>query len=108
MVVLAALRARLRGWQPSGKFTLGGWGLPVNVLALTWGIMGIICLIRPLGGDGVAWYDNWSVLISGLIVLAVGLIYQAVHPTAWAQGQVVIGLHVRGLYKVDTTWICNN
>ncbi|MEI2715214.1 MAG: amino acid permease [Nocardioides sp.] len=82
MVVLAALRARLRGWQPSGKFTLGGWGLPVNVLALTWGIMGIICLIRPLGGDGVAWYDNWSVLISGLIVLAVGLIYQAVHPTA--------------------------
>ena len=26
MVVLAALRARLRGWEPSGKYRLGQWG----------------------------------------------------------------------------------
>ena len=70
MVVLAALRARVKGWQPAGKFQLGQWGMLVNVLALTWGIIGIIALVRPLGGEGVAWYDNWSVLLSGLIVLA--------------------------------------
>ena len=82
MVVLAALRARVKGWQPSGKFQLGRWGMLVNVLALTWGIVGIIFLVRPLGGEGVKWYDNWSVAISGLFVIAVGLIYQALHPTA--------------------------
>jgi hypothetical protein len=34
----AALRARLRGWpkQP-GAFSLGRWGVVVNVLALVWG-----------------------------------------------------------------------
>ncbi len=82
MVVLAALRARAKGWEPSGKFQLGRWGMTVNILALTWGIIGIIALIRPIGGEDVAWYDNWSVLLSGLAVLAIGLIYQAIHPTA--------------------------
>ena len=28
MVVLAALRARILGWKPAGKFTLGVWALP--------------------------------------------------------------------------------
>jgi amino acid transporter len=30
MVVFAALRARLKGWVPSGKYTLGKWGVAVN------------------------------------------------------------------------------
>jgi urea carboxylase system permease len=35
---IALLRARLRGW-PTAKapFSLGRWGLPINVLALAWG-----------------------------------------------------------------------
>jgi len=82
MVVLAALRARLRGWEPSGKYQLGKWGLPVNLAALAWGITGIFVLIRPAGDSTIAWYDNWSVLLSGLIVIAVGVVYQLVHPTA--------------------------
>jgi uncharacterized protein with PhoU and TrkA domain len=28
--VLAALRARLKGWRPAGEFTLGRWSLPAN------------------------------------------------------------------------------
>ena len=31
MVVLAALRARLKGWKPSGKYQLGRFGLAVNI-----------------------------------------------------------------------------
>ncbi|HZQ16904.1 MAG TPA: APC family permease, partial [Gaiellaceae bacterium] len=35
---IALLRARLRGWpKAKAPFTLGAWGLPVNVLALAWG-----------------------------------------------------------------------
>jgi len=82
IVGFAALRARLRGWEPSGKYQLGKWGLPVNLAALAWGITGIFVLIRPAGDSTIAWYDNWSVLLSGLIVIAVGVVYQLVHPTA--------------------------
>lgn len=34
MIVLVALYARSKGWKPSGKFTLGARGWPVNVGAL--------------------------------------------------------------------------
>ena len=35
---LALFRARLRGWPKArAPFSLGRWGLPVNVLAIAWG-----------------------------------------------------------------------
>ena len=35
---IALLRARLRGWpKATAPFSLGRWGVPVNVLALAWG-----------------------------------------------------------------------
>ena len=35
---IALLRARLRGWpKAKAPFSLGRWGIPVNVLALAWG-----------------------------------------------------------------------
>ena len=35
---LALLRARLRGWpKAKAPFSLGRWGLPVNILGLAWG-----------------------------------------------------------------------
>jgi amino acid transporter len=53
LVVAAALAARLRGWKPKGRFTLGAWGLPVNVLALAYGIGAIVNLMwRRPGGAG--------------------------------------------------------
>lgn len=42
MVVLAALRARLKGWEPSGKYRLGTWGLPVNIAALAYGVLAMV------------------------------------------------------------------
>lgn len=74
MVVLAALRARLKGWQPSGKFTLGRWALPVNIGALVWGIVGIVNMSWPRT-PGAPWYDNYLVLLSGVVVIGVGLLY---------------------------------
>src|SRR3954454_4424695 len=49
-VVIAALIARLRGWVPSGRFTLGRWGLPVNVAAIIYGVGGVINLAWPRFG----------------------------------------------------------
>ncbi|MEZ5091438.1 APC family permease [Nocardioides sp.] len=81
MVVLAALRARLKGWVPSGKYTLGSWGLPVNVAALAYGVIAMVNLAWPRTPD-VPWYDNWIVLLSVVIVVGVGVVYMALHPAA--------------------------
>jgi amino acid transporter len=77
MVVLAALRARLRGWQPNGKFTLGRWGLAVNVAALVYQIGASLNMAWPRT-PGVAWYDNYIVLLSAAVVIGIGAAYMVV------------------------------
>lgn len=74
LVVLAALVARARGWIPSGKYTLGRWGPAVNVLALVYGVAGAANLAWPRG-DGIPWYDKYTVLLGLAVVIGVGLIY---------------------------------
>jgi amino acid transporter len=74
MVVLAALRARLKGWRPSGKYQLGRWGLAVNVGALLYGVLAIVNLCWPRTPDA-AWYDNYIVLLSAVIAIAAGAVY---------------------------------
>ncbi|HEU4658821.1 MAG TPA: amino acid permease [Capillimicrobium sp.] len=73
-VVLAALIARRRGWQPSGRFRLGAWAWPVNVLALVYGVAAAINLAWPRG-DGLPWYDRGVVLIGLGVVLGAGVLY---------------------------------
>ncbi|QHM70996.1 APC family permease [Mixta intestinalis] len=73
MVVLAALRQRLKGWKPAGEWTVGGWGMLVNFLALAYGIGGIWLLAQPT--DSEAFIDRWTVLVGLAIVILSGLIY---------------------------------
>ncbi|ODU07425.1 MAG: amino acid permease [Pseudonocardia sp. SCN 72-86] len=77
MVVLAALRARARGWRPAGRFTMGGWGPVVNVAALVFGVTAIVLMALPTDPDA-AFVDRWIALIGFLVVAGAGLIYQAV------------------------------
>ncbi|MFD0856266.1 APC family permease, partial [Actinomadura adrarensis] len=78
MVVFAALRARLKGWKPSGAFQLGKWGLPVNVAALVYGVAAMINIAWPRTPDA-KWYDNYLVMLSAAIVIGLGLLYMALH-----------------------------
>jgi amino acid transporter len=78
MVVLAALRARIKGWKPGGTYTLGGWGMIVNVLALAYGLFGIWLLAKPYGVPEWSFLDNWIVSISAVIIIAIGLVYMLV------------------------------
>ena len=77
MVVFAALRARLKGWVPSGPFTLGRWGLPITIAALTYGVLTMINVAWPRTPD-VPWYDNWVVVLSAVVGIGVGAIYMAI------------------------------
>ncbi|MBG0857674.1 amino acid permease [Streptomyces spinoverrucosus] len=74
MVVLAALRARLKGWQPQGEFTLGRWGLVVNAAALAYGIFAIVNISWARNPQD-PWYENWIVLLCGAVVVVTGLLY---------------------------------
>ncbi|TXI65894.1 APC family permease [Mycolicibacterium mageritense] len=79
MVVLAALRARLKGWVPSGKYQLGSWGLAVNIAALVYGVTAMINMAWPRTPDA-PWYDNWIVALSAAVVVGIGLVYMVIHP----------------------------
>ncbi len=69
MVVLAALRARLKGWKPAGEYRLGRWGLLVNAAALAYGLFAIInicwartpeaALVRQLHRAAVRRHRRW-------------------------------------------------
>ncbi|NBE51468.1 APC family permease [Streptomyces boluensis] len=76
LVTVPMLVARLRGrWQPArdGKFSLGRWGLPVNILAVLWGAGMTLNLIWPRAAVYNAtapyhWYLRWgAVLFVGVI-----------------------------------------
>jgi amino acid transporter len=89
---LALFRARLRGW-PKAKvpFSLGKWGLPINLLALAWGGGMLLNMAWPRAATnprpkeipgtldfGWHWLNGqpvlWTVLV---VILLVGGIYYA-------------------------------
>ncbi len=77
LVVLAALRQRLRGWRPAGQWSLGSWGMAVNVAALLYGIAAVGLLAWP-GDAGLPLLDRWIVLIGLAAVIASGAVYMVV------------------------------
>lgn len=73
MIILAALRQRLKGWKPAGEWTIGSWGMIVNVAALAYGVGGIWLLAQP--ADSADFLDRWTVLIGLALVVLSGLAY---------------------------------
>ncbi|KXF54373.1 amino acid permease [Rhodococcus sp. SC4] len=78
MVVLAALRARIRGWRPAGIWNLGRFGMVINIAALAYGILACIMLAKPSGDAALPFFDRWTALIGFIIVSALGLTYMLI------------------------------
>jgi len=76
MIVLAALIARAKGWKPSGEFRLGIWAWPVNLAALTYGVLAIINMVWPRTPQD-PWYSNYGMMVVWVAVFAIGLVYAA-------------------------------
>lgn len=74
MIVLAALIARSKGWQPAGPFTLKGWSWLVNVLALAYGVAAIVNILWPRS-PADPWYVNYGMLVTTVGVLVLGGLY---------------------------------
>ncbi|MEV0091623.1 APC family permease [Streptomyces sp. NPDC050738] len=83
LVTAPMLVARLRGkWTPAGegKFSLGRWGLPVNLVAVVWGGVMTLNLAwpRPEVYNAAApyhWYLRWGAFLIVGIVLFGGFAY---------------------------------
>lgn len=75
MVVIGAVHARLRGWVPSGKFRLGAWAWPVNILALVYGAAAIVNVLWPRAPVGSAWFVAYAQLLALAGVIGAGLVY---------------------------------
>ena len=91
MIVLAALIARAKGWRPAGPFTLGAWGVPVNVLALAYGIAAIVNILwpRPLTAAD-PWYTVYGMLATTVGVMVIGAAYMVV-ARPYARGNAPAG-----------------
>jgi amino acid transporter len=74
MVVLAALRARIKGWVPTGKYRLGKWGVPVNIGALIYGVAAIVNLSWPRDSHQ-PWYDDYIILLMSVTIIGLGILY---------------------------------
>ena len=74
MLVLGALIARAKGWQPAGPFTLGRWGWTVNIIALAYGVSAIVDMIWPRSPND-PWYSNYGMIVTAAGVLVLGTIY---------------------------------
>jgi amino acid transporter len=74
-VVLASVIARARGWRPGGTFNLGRWGMPVNLVALVYGVSAIVILSFKTGEGLESFVDRWLVPISAGVVFVLGLVY---------------------------------
>lgn len=73
--VVGALIARHRGWRPGGSFTLGRWGLPVNLVALLYGVSAMVVLSIKTPALGSGFINRWMVPLTLALVAAVGLAY---------------------------------
>lgn len=81
-VTAPMLVARLRGtWRPAeGKFSMGRWGLPVNLLAVVWGAAMTVNLIWPRASVYNAtapyhWYLRWGAVLFVAVIAGGGFAY---------------------------------
>jgi urea carboxylase system permease len=82
-VTAPMLVARLRNrWQPAGdgKFSLGRWGLPVNIVAVLWGLGMTVNLIWPRAAVYNAtapfhWYLQWGAVLFVAVIAGGGFAY---------------------------------
>jgi urea carboxylase system permease len=94
LVTVPLLVSRLRGRWPlddtggQGYFSLGRWGLPVNILAVLWGSLMALNLAWPRAevyGD-VHWYLQWIAFVFIGIVALAGLTWY------WLRGRHHVGV----------------
>lgn len=79
LTVFGALVARLRGWRPSGAFTLGWWGLPITIGGALYLALMLLDIVWPssLSSGRAVFNYGWVTLLVMIVIVAAGGIYEA-------------------------------
>jgi len=106
MIVLGALIARVKGWRPAGLFTLGAWGIPVNLLALAYGVAAIVNILWPRPQSATdPWYAVYGMSATTAGVMLIGAAYMLL-AKPYARGDAPAGdahlLAARGRPALDS------
>lgn len=78
MVVIAGFAARLRGWRPDGRFTLGPWAIPVYLGATVYGVAMLLNIVIPTGVNspkGLLFNYDWLTMMVVVAIVLLGAIY---------------------------------
>jgi urea carboxylase system permease len=85
MVTGPMLKKRFQGqWPPKDLkegdyFTMGRWGLPVNIFAVIWGVGMAVNLAWPRAAVyGEPWYNTWGAFVYIGVIVGAGLLWYAV------------------------------
>jgi len=84
LTVLGALIARLRGWKPSGTFTLRRWGIPVTAGGALYLLLMLLNIVWPssLSSGRAVFNYGWITLLVMALICGAGALYEAiVRPT---------------------------
>jgi urea carboxylase system permease len=85
LVTVPLLRKRLAGqWPPAdlaagGYFSMGRWGMLVNIVAVLWGVGMALNLAWPREAVyGAPWYNTWGAFVYIAIIFGAGLWWYAI------------------------------
>ena len=90
LTVAGALFARLRGWKPSGAFTLGRWGVPVSVGGGLYLLLMLSNIVWPssLSSGRAVFNYGWITLLVMALIAGVGALYETLaRPTLTIRGK---------------------
>ena len=96
--------------QPESFDFSGIWAWPVNLAALTYGVLAIINMVWPRSPLD-PWYRNYGMIVMTVIVVATGLLYAALL-RPYEQGDAAAGdahrididLHLAGCRKTPVSY----
>jgi amino acid transporter len=79
LTVFGALAARLRGWKPSGAFTLGRWGMAVTIAGAAYLLLMLLNIVwpGPLSGGRALFNYGWVTLLVMAAIVGIGGLYEA-------------------------------
>lgn len=72
-VVIASIRARVKGWQPQGHFSMGAFGWVVSIAALIYQVFAMAVIAQPV--PDVDFVQSYLVLIVSVVVVVIGAVY---------------------------------